>query len=343
MDKTNTYYELPQESIKALQALKGPIVIFGAGGFIGINLLKSFLLYRKDVYGITQDYLNNWRFIANNIPLENLRSCDVNQNRQLQYLLDELAPQTVINLAAYGAYSMQKEYNKIYKTNFLSAIDLLETLKQKGFDAYVHAGSSSEYGLNSAAPKEDAQLLSNSHYAVSKSAVFQAIQYYGKIESLPVVHLRLYSAYGPWEETNRLIPTLLSHARKGMLPKLVDKSISRDFIYINDVVQAFIRAAHKTSSSIQGEAINIGTGTKTTIEELSSVVKQICNLKVTPQFGSMPDRDWDLPDWYANCQKAEKELAFVSTTTLEEGLRKTLQWQQDIDYDNAFWNRNKKV
>ncbi len=335
------YDELPPESIESLKALKGPIVIFGAGGFIGINLLKSFLLYRDDVIGVTQDYLNNWRFIANEIPLANLRSCDINQTQQIKYLVDELQPQTIFNLAAYGAYSKQQEYSKIYRTNFLSSVDLIEVLKTNGFDAYVHAGSSSEYGLNASAPLEEAELLPNSHYAVSKAAFYQAVHYYGKVEKLPLLHLRLYSAYGPWEEPDRLMPVLLAHARHQSYPPLVNPHVSRDFIYINDLIRAFIKAATKANSPIMGEAINIGTGIKTSIGELARLAQQIESINVDPEFGSMANRDWDLNDWYANPEKAKTALEFAATTPLEEGLRKTLQWQRDINYDSAFWNRNK--
>lgn len=337
----DSYLHIQSKSVEELKSLQGPIIIFGAGGFIGINMLKTFLKFRKDVYGVTQDYLNNWRFIANEVPLDNLRSCDINQPKQLSYLIDEIKPQTIFNLAAYGAYSKQKEYSKIYKTNFLASIDLLETLKASGFSAYVHAGSSSEYGLNSLAPKEEGELLPNSHYAVSKAALFQAIHYYGKVENLPVIHLRLYSAYGPWEETDRLIPTLLSQARNQQLPPLVDPNISRDFIYIMDLIEAFIKAAIHASSSIQGEAINIGTGVKTRIEELVNLTSEITNLRIEADYGSMQNRAWDRKDWYANTEKAEKELGFTAHTNLKEGLLKTLEWQEKSAYDKAFWNRNK--
>ena len=337
----NQYNQLPENSIQELKALKGPIVIFGAGGFIGINLLKSILLYRDDVIGVTQDYLNNWRFIANEIPLNNLRSCDINQTHQLRDLVNELKPQTIFNLAAYGAYSKQKQYSKIYRTNFVSSIDLIETLKSAGFSAYIHAGSSSEYGLNASAPKEEEELLPNSHYAVSKAAFYQAAHYYGKVEHLPLVHLRLYSAYGPWEETDRLIPVLLAYARNKRFPSLVNPEITRDFIYINDVIQAFIKAATHADGDIKGEALNIGTGKKTSIKELAFAVKELEGISATPQFGNMENRAWDLDDWYANPQKAKDEINFSASTNLLDGLKKVLAWQRAVDYDNAFWNRNK--
>jgi nucleoside-diphosphate-sugar epimerase len=323
-----------------ISGLKGPIVIFGAGGFIGLNLLKQLLKYRSDVIGVSQDHLNNWRFLANRIPSENVQSADLLQATAIRSMMQELKPRTIFNLAAYGAYSKQKEYDKIYQTNFVATIDLIEIAKELGFDAFIQAGSSSEYGCNSAGPSEDTPLLPNSHYAVSKAALFPAIKYYARHENLPIAQLRLYSVFGPWEEPDRLIPVILSHARKQKYPPLVHPEISRDFIYINDVVEAFIKAATNINT-IQGHAFNVGTGIKTTIGELTSLIAEIYSLEKKANFGTMPNRKWDLTDWFANPEKSKKMLQWSSTTSLREGLIKTGKWQKEVNFDQAFWNWNK--
>lgn len=244
---TNDIYSLGSYGNK-VEKLHGPIIVFGAGGFIGLNLLKSLLLYRDDVYGISQDPVNNWRFMAAQVPRENLKACDIREMPLLLQLFEELKPRTIFNLAAYGAYSKQNEYKKIYDTNFTAHVDIIEAIKQFGFGSYIYAGSSSEYGLNCAAPAESDELIPNSHYAVSKVAAYYALKYYGKVEHLPVAHLRLYSAYGPWEEPDRLVPVLLSKVRKGEYPPLVDPDITRDFIYITDISTSFVEVALQLQS-----------------------------------------------------------------------------------------------
>lgn len=334
----NNFHTLDKKTVLLLEKIKGPIVIFGAGGFIGTNLLQSLLLYRTDVFGVSQNVKHNWRFKAASIPLKNLINCDINDVNQIKNLVNKIKPMTIFNLAAYGAYSKQKEYRKIYQTNFDSTVDLIEILKENGFEAYVHAGSQSEYGINSRGPKEDSELIPNSHYAVSKTANYYTVKYYGKIEKLPLVHLRLYSAYGPWEEPDRLIPILLAKARKEEYPQLVDPNISRDFIYIQDIVSAFIFAASKMNRKIYGEVFNVATGEKTTIKELVLKVKKILDVKRDPVFGSMQKRDWDLKDWYGNTKKIEKFLKWKPRYSLEEGLKLSIEWQKNMNYDSAFWN-----
>lgn len=337
------YYRLPADTVKQLKKLKGPIVIFGAGGFIGINLLKSLLLYRKDVFGISQDHTNNWRFAAAKVPPANIVSCDINDFTQLLEQIDHLKPQTIFNLAAYGAYSKQKEYKKIYYTNFNSSVDIIEILKQRGFSAYLQAGSSSEYGLNSAGPSEKEELIPNSHYAVSKAAVWHAIKYYRQVEKLPVAHLRIYSAYGPWEEPDRLVPVLISHARRKLFPPLVQPEVSRDFIYITDITSAFISAASMLSeNNFPDKPLNIGTGKKTSIRELALLVKKIAGISAKPKFGSMKNRNWDVQDWYANIRNTEEVLNWSPVMDLNSGLSKVIAWQNEMDFDNAPWNWARK-
>ncbi|MES2703045.1 MAG: NAD-dependent epimerase/dehydratase family protein [Bacteroidota bacterium] len=323
-----------------INELEGPIFVFGAGGFIGINLFNAIFRHRKDVYAITQDPRNNWRFIVNDIPAANILSCDINDLVILKDTLNEHKPKTIFNLAAYGAYSKQKEYKKIYGTNFNSEIDILEILKSTGFSAYVHAGSSSEYGTNSAAPREEDELVPNSHYAVSKVAAFYAVKYYGKIEQLPVAHLRLYSAFGPWEEPDRLMPVLIAAARKQIYPPLVHPDISRDFIDVADVCDAFVLTAHEIEK-VKGEAFNIGTDKKTTIRQLTAIIKDEFGIPELPEFGSMPNRNWDVADWYANSQKAKQLLGWEARISLLDGIRQVASWQKEVNFDTAFWNWNK--
>jgi len=336
------YYKLNTNIVDELKKLKGPIMIFGAGGFIGVNLLKSILLYRDDVYGVSQDHINNWRFSASQTPLLNLRSCDITQNQELRDLVYEIKPKTIFNLAAYGAYSKQKEYEKIYSTNFTASVNIIEAIKKTGFEVFIQAGSSSEYGLNSNGPGEESTLIPNSHYAVSKAAIYQAIKYFGEIEKLPVVHLRLYSAYGAWEEPDRLIPVLLSKARNNTFPFLVQPNISRDFVHVRDIISAFILAAAKIKPNYFGKAFNVGTGRKTTIKELALLVKEVLKITAEPEFGKMKNRNWDLPDWYANPKLINNELGWKPMISLKDGIIETINWQKEVNFDKAFWNWTKK-
>jgi dolichol-phosphate mannosyltransferase len=186
-----------------INALRGPIIVIGAGGFVGANLFKQLSHVRKDVYAVVRQY-PTWRLT--DVPSEHVVEVDITDSAAVRNLLNTLVPQTVFNCTAYGAYSFENNATLIQRTNYTAVVDFVEQLSQRPFAAFVHAGSSSEYGTNCSAPSEDGELQPNSHYAVSKVATSNYLQYCGKFRQLPVVNLRLYSVYGPLEDTARLIP-----------------------------------------------------------------------------------------------------------------------------------------
>ncbi len=325
-------FELDAESQVRARNLAGPILILGAGGFVGFNLFQSLRALRPDVFAVVHRLNAGWRLTGAKIPASQLLLCDLNYEQSVRHMVDTCRPRTIFNLAAYGAYSHQQNSELIYRTNFLSTIHLLEALKTRGFEAYVHAGSSSEYGLNAAGPSEGDEPVPNSHYAVSKLGNANLLKFYGRIQALPVINLRLYSVYGPYEEPDRLIPVLVEKMREGGLPPLVAPSISRDFIYVTDVTRAFIAAAARMSPELRGESFNIATGRKTTMKDLAGLARKAFQVGAEPVFGSMPNRRWDVENWHGNPSKAEKLLGWKAEVGLEDGLRTTLSWQNETDY-----------
>ncbi|GAB4016101.1 NAD-dependent epimerase/dehydratase family protein [Spirosoma koreense] len=314
-----------------INQLKGPIVVFGASGFIGANLFEQLFRVRKDVYALTHDATKAWRLKLLDVPAENIIHCDILSNTSVQDVFGKIKPKTIFNLAAYGAYSKQKNVGLTYETNVLGTVNILENCTTEM--VYIHAGSSSEYGFNCTAPKETDPVEPNSHYAVSKVSAAYTLEYYAKVHKLNTLNLRLYSIYGGWEEPDRLIPRLVEENRRGSLPPLVSPDISRDFVYVDDCVGAFVQAALHVDSRISGRSYNIATGQKTTMRELIDVARTTFGLTEEPVWGSMNNRNWDLADWYGDPTAAEADLHWKATTSLGDGLRRTADWQTSHDYE----------
>jgi dolichol-phosphate mannosyltransferase len=306
-----------------IRVLKGPILVTGASGFVGANLFKKLYDVRDDVYAIVHGE-KGWRL--RDIPDEQTIEVDLNDYVLTRHFFDSLSPQTVFHCAAYGAYSFEDDTNLIYQTNFQSTVNLVDRLALKPFTAFVSAGSSSEYGTNCAAPLEDSRCEPNSPYAVSKVAIANYLHYMGKQKGFPAVNLRLYSVYGPLEDTSRLLPTLLREALSGRLPPLVDPRTSRDFVHIDDVCEAFVLAAVRMHPRLHGESINIGTGVKTTIGDLVELAREVFHVDAEPEFDTMPGRAWDMPDWYSDPSSALREIGWSARTALKDGLVSTSTW-----------------
>lgn len=317
-----------------IQQLKGPIFVFGASGFIGANLFKDIFKVRQDVYALTHDATKAWRLKLLDVPFENIVHCDILSNNSVESTFEKYKPRTIFNLAAYGAYSKQKNINLTYETNVIGTVNILENCTEE--TAYIHAGSSSEYGFNCSAPKETDPVKPNSHYAVSKVSAAYLIEFYAKVHQRKALNLRLYSIYGAWEEPDRLIPRLIEEARKGSYPPLVSPDISRDFVYADDCVEAFLDAALNVNASISGKSYNIATGEKTTMRELVETSRQTFGQTATPVWGSMPNRGWDLSDWYGDPSEAQKDLGWKARTSLSDGLRLTKEWQEANRYEDRL-------
>lgn len=321
-----------------IHALRGPILVTGASGFVGANLFKMVAACRTDVFAIVQ-HEKNWRLA--DVPDEQVIAVDLNDIAATKNLIDKINPQTVFDCVAYGAYSFEKKAPLIYQTNFSSVMQLVDILAARSISAFIHAGSSSEYGTHCSAPLENSYCDPNSHYSVSKVAITNYLQFMGKHHHFPCATLRLYAVYGPLEDTSRLIPNVLRHALSKKLPPFVDKSTSRDFIHVDDVCAAFIMAAVKMHPDIYGEVFNIGRGIKTTIEDLALLVKKLFHIDAQPQFNTMEGRAWDLAEWYANPTKAEALLGWKATIELETGLQSMATWVAQLT-DEEFSQTTKK-
>lgn len=310
-----------------IQALKGPILVTGASGFIGANLFKLLMAYRQDVFaGVRRE--KGWRLA--DVDDTRVIAVDLNDSAASKNLIDSLAPKTIFDCVSYGAYSFEENPALIYKTNFQSLVDFVNLLSESPIAAYVHAGSSSEYGSNCAGPMENNGCEPNSHYAVSKVAAATFLHYMGKERKFPAVNLRLYSIYGPLEDSSRLIPNLIRHALIGKLPPFVDPNTSRDFLYVDDVCAAFIMAATKMQPELYGESFNIGSGNKTTIADLAVITRSVFDVAEEPQYGKMEGRAWDLAEWYSNPDKAKTLLGWQPTYELKEGLLATSNWVRQL-------------
>ena len=237
------------------------------------------------------------------------------------------APEWLFHLAAHGAYSWQTDARAIVETSLTTTVRLLEAAAAQGLEAFVHTGSSSEYGAKDYAPDEEEALEPNSVYGAAKAAATLYCRSAARERDAHVVTLRLYSVYGPYEEPRRFVPTLLVHALDGTLPPLVAPETARDFVYVDDVCEALVAAAG-ASTLPRGTILNIGSGRQTTIGDIVAVARRLFALEVEPEWGTYEPRAWDTSSWVANPARARELLGWQARTTLDEGLAATGDWLQ---------------
>jgi dolichol-phosphate mannosyltransferase len=321
-----------------IKKLQGPILVLGASGFVGAVLLRMILQVRKDAVGTTSR-LPAWRLEG--LPQENVRAADLLVNSNLDALLSEVKPRTIFDCIAYGAYSFETNAELIYQTNFNFVSRLLERMEGRSVACYVHAGSSSEYGDNASGPAETDPTAPNSEYAVSKVAAANLLYFYGKRKKFPCCNLRLYSVYGPLEDSSRLIPAVVKKGVDHQYPEFVDPHVSRDFIYCDDAAEAFIDAAVNLVEQDYGESFNIGSGHKTTIGDVAEISREVFGIEQAPAF-TMAQRKWDVADWFANPKRAQERIGWTASTSFRDGLRQTADWYKALPDKQSYEKSSKK-
>jgi dolichol-phosphate mannosyltransferase len=295
-------------------------LLTGGTGFVGANLARRLLRDGHEVHLLVRPGHRPWR-LAGLTGRVHLHAADL---ADADAVVRAVRPQWVFHLAAHGAYPEQTDFRQMVRTNVAGTVALVEACLRTGFEAFVHAGSSSEYGFKDHAPGEDEAPEPNSHYAVTKAAATHYCSHVAHSQRVPLVTLRLYSVYGPFEEPTRLIPTLIRHGLRGELPPLVNPEICRDFVYVEDVCEAFILAARGAREP--GTVYNVGSGVQVRLREVVDLARRLLNVRNEPRWGSMPNRAWDTTVWVADARRIRRELGWQPRYTLADGLRLTVEW-----------------
>jgi dolichol-phosphate mannosyltransferase len=299
-------------------------LVTGAGGFVGANLVRTLLADGHDVTAWIRPGGLDWRLdgVREDAVIDEV---DLLDGDAIKAGVDRAKPDWVFHLAAHGAYSWQRDSERIMQTNLVSTVRLLSACEDRGFEAFIHAGSSSEYGFQDHAPREDELAEPNSDYAVMKSAATVHGKFVSQRDDLHVVTLRLYSVYGPWEEPGRLMPTLVARGIEGTLPPLVSPDTPRDFVSARDVDRAFVRAAEHTELP-RGTVLNIASGRQTTLREVVEVARAELGVEIEPEWGTEPQRAWDAAVWVGDPTRANELLGWRAEDDLTTGFQALADW-----------------
>lgn len=300
------------------------VLITGGTGFVGANLARRLVHDGYNVHLLVRPGYNNWRLddIATDIQYHIV---DLSDYSQVLNEVKQISPEWVFHLAAHGAYSWQNDFPQILETNVNGTVNLLEACCMVDFEAFINAGSSSEYGFKEFAPDEREWLDPNSYYAVTKAFASQHCRYTAISRNLNIITLRLYSVFGPYEQPARLMPTLIRNALEKKLPPLVDPTIARDYIYIDDVLAAFLRASSQKGVA-RGAVYNVGTGRQTSLAAVVESVTELLNVDCKPEWGTFGNRLWDTDNWVANIERSKKELNWQPLIILKTGIGKFVNW-----------------
>ena len=300
------------------------ILITGASGFIGANLLREAIArgHRAHAFLRTRDN-RRLRGLEDDFTAHTV---DLGDREGVAAAVTALRPEYVFHLATHGAYPSQTNAEGIVRTNVIGTINLMDAFASLGSGVFVNTGSSSDYGARSEPMRENHALEPDTLYGITKAAATQYGEMLARAKRLPIATLRLFSVYGPFEEETRLIPTIMRALVGNGTLALGSPHNVRDFVYVKDVCDAYFRAAE----SPPGGVINICTGKETSVGEVVETALQIAQSEIKPQWGSVAGRPYDKARWVGDGDKAEKLLSWRPRYTLEAGLKETYEWFKNL-------------
>ncbi|HEX7042126.1 MAG TPA: NAD-dependent epimerase/dehydratase family protein [Patescibacteria group bacterium] len=299
------------------------ILITGGSGFVGANLIRSLINSKHEVNLLLRKKTNIWR-INNILSQVNIYDSDLLDKKALSTIVAKIKPDYIFHLAAHGAYSSQTNLDEMIATNIIGLSNLLEASLAISYKCFVNTGSSSEYGYKQKPMKETDLLQPESFYAATKASATYLSQVFAKKYNKPIITFRLFSVFGPYEDPTRLIPTAITSALSNKTLALTSGIVKRDFIYVEDVVKAYLQTMKKKIKP--GEIYNIGTGKQYSNDDVAKIIKSLNNNKLKIKKGAFSKRSWDTNYWIANSQHSKEDLSWIAGTPLKDGLKKTYDW-----------------
>ena len=326
------------------------ILITGAAGFIGFHVCLTLLKSGKKVLGI--DNLNN--YYDPNLKLSRLKilkkyknfifnKINLQDEKKLKKIYQTNKIEKVVNLAAQAGvrYSLinPKSYIDTNLVGFFNLIDLSRKYKVKHF---VYASTSSVYGALTKMPFKES--FTTDHpiqlYAATKKSNELIAHSYSHIYKLPTTGLRFFTVYGPWGRPDMALFKFTKNILSNKKIEIFNYgNHSRDFTYIDDIVQGIIKSTNKVpksrknfnfsnpklaESSAPFTVYNIGNGKKIKLMKYIYEIENYLNKKAKKDYKQL--QKGDIKDTHSNLQKIQKNLGYKSTTPVKEGIKSFLNW-----------------
>lgn len=337
--------------------LKGKtVLVTGAAGFIGSNLVKRLLNDVTDVKVVGIDNMNDYYDV--HIKEERLRMLQefdgftmvygsIADKAVLDKLFEEHKPQVVVNLAAQAGvrYSITNP-DAYIQSNLIGFYNILEACRHHEVEHLVYASSSSVYGSNKKVPYSTDDKVDNpvSLYAATKKSNELMAHAYSKLYNIPSTGLRFFTVYGPAGRPDMAYFGFTNKLVKGDTIKIFNHgNCKRDFTYVDDIVEGIVRVMQHAPEKQNGEdglpippykVYNIGNSHPENLLEFVSILQEeLIRAGVLPEdydFDAHKElvamQPGDVPVTYADTTPLEEDFGYKPSTPLREGLREFAQW-----------------
>lgn len=305
------------------------VLVTGGSGFIGSHLIPKLTELGHEVYSLERYVTGRYVLGARIATVFG----DLRDSFTIRKLVREIQPDAVIHLASISpvAYSYDRP-QEVFEVNALGTINLAEACLREvpHFRHFLFAGTSEEYGNQTEFPvKEDAELRPNSPYSVSKVAADKYLHYMRDAYDYPVTVLRPFNTYGRKDNVHFVVERTITQMLQEKTVKLGDPTPVRDFMYIDDHVDSYLTCLDNEKA--KGEVFNFCTGRGVLIKELTDLIAKLIGFEGGISWVTIPARPLDIQKLVGSYEKAKRVLGWKPAYTLEEGLKKTIDfWRNKL-------------
>ena len=299
------------------------VFVTGAAGFVGACLARDLIAAGQQVHLLLRPGSRPWR-LAGLEGRYTSHPADLRDAESVRRAVRACPPAVIYHLAAHGAYPTQRDRAAILASNVLGTANLLDALDGQEYRMFVNVGSSSEYGHLDRPMREDDRLQPRTDYGVAKAAATLLCQAEA-LRGRRVATVRIFSAYGPWDDPNRLVPYVMNCCLRGEAPKLTAGSQPRDFIYVEDIV-ALLRTVADLPRT-PGYILHAGSGRQHTVRDMVETIVDVCGGgRIEPLFGAQTLRSDEPAHWVADIEQTIARTGWSPRYDLRAGVERTLAW-----------------
>ena len=287
------------------------ILITGSEGFVGQNLVKG-LSKNHNVY--TTDQLEKSIH-------PNYSKCDITSYDSVENVVRDV--DIVIHLIAHSLVSSLDGSITNARVNIIGLLNLLEVCRKNSINKIIFTSASSLIGEpKSTHVKEDHPAKPKTAYGITKLASEHYLRLYHELYGIDYTVFRFFNIYGPYQK-NGLIPSIFNKIQNNEPITIFGKGDQiRDYVYIEDVIQFFEKAA--SSDISKNKVLNLGTGTGTTILEIVNNIAEI--LKIEPKIEYKSERRGEIGNFMADTTLLNETFGVIPSTNVKTGLQKTIEW-----------------
>ena len=308
-----------------------PVLVTGAGGFIGSHLVERLHAEGARVRALVRYNSRGDIGLLSHLPDEARKEIEIigGDIRDSSAILK--AAENVEVVFHLGALiSIPYSYlhpREVAESNFIGTLNVLMACQQNKVARMIHTSTSEVYGTARYAPIDEAHpLQGQSPYSASKIGADKLAESFYCAYNLPVVTVRPFNTYGPRQSARAIIPTIITQVLGSNTLKLGNLESTRDFTYVDDTVDGFIKAAQ--TAGVEGQTFNLGTGTEIRVGELAEKIMQLAGRQVEIQVEALrmrPDKS-EVMRLISDNSLARKALDWTPRVSLDVGLGRVIEW-----------------